>query len=298
MDCSVGVARTKLLAKLASEAAKPIAATGGRHPGRGVVVVLPREELPFLHALPIRALWGVGPATARRLDDLGGHRGRPGRHPGGHPLPGARRCPRAPRWPAGAGRRPPAGGGDRPAKSVGHEETFAADLHDRGGLHRHVVRMADAVGSVSARRGWRGRPSPSRSASATAAPSRGRTPWGRRSTPAARERCRRGAARRRGRVARCPPAGGIGVGPRRHRRPVASSRSTTLGPRPERVPGPATGRGRGGRRCPPDGGGAGPATAWHEVEAAVAAIRARYGNAVGGARRPASGRRAGRQRAG
>lgn len=54
---SVGVARSKVLAKLASREAKP----------DGLVVVRPEDELAFLHPLPVERVWGVGPATARRL---------------------------------------------------------------------------------------------------------------------------------------------------------------------------------------------------------------------------------------
>jgi DNA polymerase-4 len=54
---TVGVARTKVLAKMASRAAKP----------DGLLVVPPEEELGFLHPLPVERLWGVGPATAERL---------------------------------------------------------------------------------------------------------------------------------------------------------------------------------------------------------------------------------------
>lgn len=57
LPLSVGVARTRVLAKLASRSAKP----------DGLHVVAPDRELAFLHPLPVERLWGVGPATARRL---------------------------------------------------------------------------------------------------------------------------------------------------------------------------------------------------------------------------------------
>ncbi|MBA2626331.1 MAG: DNA polymerase IV, partial [Acidimicrobiia bacterium] len=71
LSCSVGVAPRKLTAKLASEAAKPRPSRDGPLPGPGVFVVRPEDELAFLHAHTVRALWGVGPATARRLDRFG-----------------------------------------------------------------------------------------------------------------------------------------------------------------------------------------------------------------------------------
>jgi nucleotidyltransferase/DNA polymerase involved in DNA repair len=58
---TVGVARTKVVAKMASRTAKP----------DGLLVVPPGEELDFLHPLPVEAVWGVGPSTARKLRDLG-----------------------------------------------------------------------------------------------------------------------------------------------------------------------------------------------------------------------------------
>src|SRR5690606_31495131 len=66
-----GVATTKFLAKLASEAAKPAASPSGPVLGSGVFVVEPGRELAFLHPLPARALWGVGPQTEKVLDRLG-----------------------------------------------------------------------------------------------------------------------------------------------------------------------------------------------------------------------------------
>jgi len=61
LPITVGVARTKFLAKVASGVAKP----------DGLLVVPPDAELEFLHPLPIEALWGVGPVTGRKLRERG-----------------------------------------------------------------------------------------------------------------------------------------------------------------------------------------------------------------------------------
>ncbi len=61
LPISVGVARTKFLAKVASGVAKP----------DGLLVVPKGGELEFLHPLPVEALWGVGPITASKLNDHG-----------------------------------------------------------------------------------------------------------------------------------------------------------------------------------------------------------------------------------
>src|SRR5687767_9092432 len=61
LPISVGIARTKFLAKVASAVAKP----------DGLLVVPPGEELRFLHPLPIEYLWGVGPVTSRKLRAAG-----------------------------------------------------------------------------------------------------------------------------------------------------------------------------------------------------------------------------------
>jgi DNA polymerase-4 len=61
LPISVGVARTKFLAKVASGVAKP----------DGLLVVPPDGELAFLHPLPVERLWGVGPVTANKLRDRG-----------------------------------------------------------------------------------------------------------------------------------------------------------------------------------------------------------------------------------
>jgi DNA polymerase IV len=61
LPITVGVARTKFLAKVASGVAKP----------DGLLVVPPDRELAFLHPLPIERLWGVGPVSANKLHARG-----------------------------------------------------------------------------------------------------------------------------------------------------------------------------------------------------------------------------------
>jgi DNA polymerase-4 len=61
LPITVGVARTKFLAKVASGVGKP----------DGLLVVPPGGELAFLHPLPVERLWGVGPVTARKLRGCG-----------------------------------------------------------------------------------------------------------------------------------------------------------------------------------------------------------------------------------
>lgn len=63
LPISVGVARTKHLAKIASQVAKP----------DGLVVVDPGAELEFLHDLPVELMWGVGPVAKMRLAEVGVH---------------------------------------------------------------------------------------------------------------------------------------------------------------------------------------------------------------------------------
>lgn len=63
LPISVGVARTKFLAKVASQVAKP----------DGLVVVDPQREQEFLYPLPVRLIWGVGAVTEARLAERGIH---------------------------------------------------------------------------------------------------------------------------------------------------------------------------------------------------------------------------------
>src|SRR6185295_14401603 len=61
LPISIGVARTKHLAKIASQVAKP----------DGLVIVELKVEIEFLHGLPVELMWGVGPATKLRLANAG-----------------------------------------------------------------------------------------------------------------------------------------------------------------------------------------------------------------------------------
>ncbi|MEZ5244427.1 MAG: DNA polymerase IV [Acidimicrobiales bacterium] len=146
LTCSVGVATNKFLAKLATERAKPTASRRGPVFGSGVHVVEPGSELDFLHPMPVRDLWGVGPATGRRLSSLGIET------VGDLAAQPRRRIEASVGKAAGAHLHALAQArDDRPVvvdqelKSIGHEETFARDLCTHDDLRPQLMRMADAV---------------------------------------------------------------------------------------------------------------------------------------------------------
>jgi DNA polymerase-4 len=131
---SVGMGRSKLVAKLASAAAKPA----------GVVVVAPDEEDDFLLPMRVRSLWGVGPVSAERLEKIGVRtvedlRGQPldtltmvlGEAAGTNLFRVAR------------------GWDDRPVaetrehKSAGAEHTFERDLHGRAEVAAQLPAVTD-----------------------------------------------------------------------------------------------------------------------------------------------------------
>ncbi|MGI9624982.1 MAG: DNA polymerase IV [Acidimicrobiales bacterium] len=148
LTCSVGVAPNKFLAKLATEEAKPTPGPQGPIYGTGVFEVHPDRVQQFLDPLPVRAIWGVGPATASRLDRLGVATvhdlrmlpratlvGSLGNAHGSHLYELARGWDDRSVEP------------DQGIKSVSHEETFATDLFDGDRLDAEAVRMADSVGN-------------------------------------------------------------------------------------------------------------------------------------------------------
>ncbi len=146
LTCSVGVAPNKFLAKLASVAAKPKALPSGVQPGRGVVEVRPGGELAFLHPLPVKALWGVGPATLDRLARFGlsnvGDLARLGEQTLVTAL-GSSSGAHLYRLANAIDDRPVES--DRVMKSIGNEETYPTDLYDRDELNRQIVRLSESV---------------------------------------------------------------------------------------------------------------------------------------------------------
>lgn len=154
LDCSVGAGPNKLVAKLASKAAKPRACRGRLLAGPGIVVVAEAEVLDFLRPLPVASLWGVGPAGAARLARLGvtSVRQVAALSPGALEAALGRVAGKLLHelaW----GRDPRPVQPGRPAKSVGREETYAYDLVSADEMRLRVARMADAVASRVRRSG-------------------------------------------------------------------------------------------------------------------------------------------------
>jgi DNA polymerase-4 len=136
LPCSVGLATTKLMAKMASRDAKP----------DGLLLVPATEGLAYLHRKPVRALWGVGEATHARLEELGvttvGDLAaqprdilvrRLGPAWGGHLSDLA----------AGIDAREVTPGAE--ARSISVEETYDRDLTDLPRIHRELLAQADRL---------------------------------------------------------------------------------------------------------------------------------------------------------
>jgi DNA polymerase IV len=136
LSCSIGIATTKFIAKLASGIAKP----------DGLLVVPGESTLGFLRPLPISALWGVGAKTAEQLERLGL---RTVGDVANTPLTSLTRA-----LGAAAGQKlhdlswardPRSVTTEREDKSVGHEMTFEYDVTDRATIRRELLRMSDQV---------------------------------------------------------------------------------------------------------------------------------------------------------
>ena len=142
---SVGAAATKFVAKLASGRAKP----------DGLLVVPEAETLGFLHPQPITALWGVGAASAQRLERLGL---RTIGDVADAPLDALSRA----LGPAAAGhlhalahgRDPRAVSPERAEKTIGHEVTFERDIADTVVIDRELLRLAERVAERLRAGGW------------------------------------------------------------------------------------------------------------------------------------------------
>jgi DNA polymerase-4 len=136
ITCSVGVAPTKFVAKLASAACKP----------DGLLVVPADQVVAFLHPLPVGALWGVGERTEDVLVRLGlrtvgdlAHTPRATLQRALGPALGAHLAALA--W--GRDERPVVP--NEPERSIGAEETFPRDVDDPAMVHRELLRLAERV---------------------------------------------------------------------------------------------------------------------------------------------------------
>jgi len=143
--CSIGVAATKHVAKIASTLSKP----------DGLLIVSEPETAQFLAGLPVRALWGVGPKAAEALEargirlvsDILASPQRVIERALG-PAGGARI------WQLAHGEDPRTVETERIEKSIGHEETFLHDIADAGTLRSELRRLSDRVAARLRDGGW------------------------------------------------------------------------------------------------------------------------------------------------
>ncbi len=145
LTCSIGVAATKHVAKIASTVSKP----------DGLLIVAESGTEAFLRPLSVRALWGIGPKAAEALEGRGIHtvadvldtpQAVLDRALGS--AMGARISDLA------RGIDPRSVDTDRVDKSVGHEETFDHDISDDAILRSELRRLADKVGARLRQQGW------------------------------------------------------------------------------------------------------------------------------------------------
>jgi DNA polymerase IV len=148
ITCSVGVASTKFVAKLASDGAKP----------DGLLVVPHAQTVAFLHALPVSALWGVGERTEEVLARLGLHSVADIAHTPVTTLvrglgEATGRHLHALAW----GRDERRVVAAAPERSIGSEETFSRDVDDARVVHRELLRLAERTAARARAAGLAGR---------------------------------------------------------------------------------------------------------------------------------------------
>jgi len=148
ITCSVGVAPTKFVAKLASGLAKP----------DGLVVVPRDEVVTFVQQLPVGALWGVGDKTEETLLRLGLHTVADIAHT---PLETLRRALGDSAGPhlhdLAWGRDPRGVEPVRRERSIGSDETFEFDVDDPVQIHRHLLKLSDRTAARVRAAGMMGR---------------------------------------------------------------------------------------------------------------------------------------------
>lgn len=157
LTCSVGVARTKLIAKLASKAAKPKVALSDAVPrrpvvtgGSGVCVVRPEEEIAFLYSHSLRALPGIGPKTMAKLQSVGISSISDAAEVGRErlcQLLGQRQGTIVVNFIEGIDLRRVEP--DRDTRSIGAETTFSRDLYDPGELASRIRELSSSVAKRS-----------------------------------------------------------------------------------------------------------------------------------------------------
>jgi DNA polymerase-4 len=152
ITCSVGVAATTLIAKLASRSAKP----------DGVLRVTPAEVTTFLHPLPVEALWGVGDKTGERLRRLGlttvgdiAHTPLDTLRRALGPTAGAHLHVLA--WGGDDHTVVPRRSDDEPERSMGSDETFGRDTDDPTLVQRELLRLSAKVAGRMRAAGLAGR---------------------------------------------------------------------------------------------------------------------------------------------
>lgn len=147
LTASAGVAPNKFLAKIAS---------GWRKPD-GLTVIAPARVEAFLQKLPVEALWGVGPVTARKLRDIGIERLVDVRAVDPAVLAGAVGSLAGWLRQLAQGEDPRPVRPDRPRKSVSAETTFASDLDAPAAQAEAIRRLAEQVAASLTKRRLRAR---------------------------------------------------------------------------------------------------------------------------------------------